>query len=229
MKTMKITVLAVVAAMFLSGCSSMSNTAKGAAIGGGGGAGLGAAVGALFGKDGKSAAIGAAIGGVVGAGVGTIIGAKMDRQKKELEAIQGAQVQEITDANGLQGIKVIFDGGILFATGKSDITSAARTQLTQFAQNLIANPETDVAIFGHTDNTGSAAINETLSQQRADAVANFVASNGVLRTRMTTTGMSFREPVADNSTEAGRALNRRVEVYITANTAMIEQAEQQAK
>ncbi|MDR1698316.1 MAG: OmpA family protein [Prevotellaceae bacterium] len=229
MKTMKITVLAVIAAMLMSGCASMSNTGKGAAIGGGGGAALGAAVGALFGKDAKSAAIGAAIGGVVGAGTGTIIGAKMDRQKKELEAIQGAQVEDTTDKHGLQAIKVTFEGGILFATGKSTITPAAQTRLIEFANSLIANPETDVAIYGHTDNTGSAAVNQKLSQERADAVASFIASQGVARTRMTTQGMSFNDPVADNSTEAGRAQNRRVEIYITANAKMIQQAEAQAK
>jgi outer membrane protein OmpA-like peptidoglycan-associated protein len=229
MKKIKFTVLAVTAAILMSGCASMSNTGKGAAIGGGGGAALGAAVGALFGKDAKSAAIGAAIGGVVGAGTGTIIGAKMDKQKKELEAIEDAQVETITDANGLQGLKVTFDGGILFATGKSDITAAARGKLTNFANTLITTPDTDVAIYGHTDNTGSAAVNEKLSQERANAVANFIASNGVARSRMTTQGMSFNDPIADNATAEGRALNRRVEIYITANSTMIQQAQQQAQ
>ncbi len=225
---MKFTALAVMAAMLMSGCASMSNTGKGAAIGGGGGAALGAVVGALIGKDAKGAAIGAAIGGVVGASTGTIIGAKMDRQKKELEAIQGAQVEDVTDKHGLQAIKVTFEGGILFATGKSTLSTDARTRLSSFANSLIANPETDIAIYGHTDNTGSAAINEKLSQERADAVADFIVSYGVLRSRMATKGMSFTEPVADNSTEAGRAQNRRVEIYITANSTMIQQAEQQA-
>ena len=227
MKKMKFTVLAVATAILMSGCASMSNTGKGAAIGGGGGAALGAAVGALFGKDVKSAAIGAAIGGIVGATTGTIIGAKMDRQKAELEAIQGAQVEDTTDKHGLPAIKVTFDGGILFATGQSTISPAAQARLSQFSNSLIANPETDVAIYGHTDNTGSAATNERLSQERANAVSSFIASNGVARTRMTTTGMSFRDPVASNDTAAGRALNRRVEIYITANSTMIQQAEQQ--
>jgi outer membrane protein OmpA-like peptidoglycan-associated protein len=210
--------------IILSSCASMSNTSKGALIGGGSGAAIGAGIGALAGK-GKGAAIGAAIGGAVGAGAGALIGKKMDKQKAELEKVQGAKVETVTDANNLQAIKVTFDSGILFATGKSTLSSASKTALTNFANSLKSTPETDVTIYGHTDNTGSDAINQQLSNSRAQAVADYIVSNGVAANRLTTKGMSSSQPVADNSTAAGRTQNRRVEVYITANKTMIQQAE----
>lgn len=149
---------------FLGGCASMSNTGKGAAIGAGGGAALGAGIGALAGK-GKGAAIGAAIGAAVGSGTGALIGRRMDKQKKELEAIQEAKVETVTDANNLQAIKVTFDNGILFATNKSELSPAARTALTKFAASLKNSPDTDITIYGHTDNTGSRTVNERISKE----------------------------------------------------------------
>lgn len=207
-----------------SGCASMSNTGKGAAIGAGSGAALGAGIGALAGK-GKGAAIGAAIGAAVGSGTGALIGRRMDKQQKELENIQGAKVESVTDANNLQAIKVTFDNGILFATNKSELSPAARESLTKFATSLKNSPDTDITIYGHTDNTGSRAVNEKLSKERAEAVANFLVGQGISRSRITTEGLAFDQPVADNSTPAGRAQNRRVEVYITANADMIKKAE----
>lgn len=207
-----------------SGCASMSNTGKGAAIGAGGGAALGAGIGALAGK-GKGAAIGAAIGAAVGSGTGALIGRRMDKQKKELEAIQGAKVESVQDANNLQAIKVTFDNGILFPTNKSELSASSREALTQFAASLKNSPDTDVTIYGHTDNTGTRAVNERISKERADAVANFLVGQGISRSRIKTEGLAFDQPVADNSTAAGRAQNRRVEVYITANANMIQKAE----
>ena len=211
-----------------SGCDSMSNTAKGTAWGAGGGAAVGAGLGAIFGgKDkGKGAVIGAAIGTAVGAGAGAIIGHKMDKQQEELAKIQGAQVESSTDKNGLQSIRVTFADGILFQTGKSALSQSSQYALTQFAASLKANPDTDVTICGHTDNTGSRATNERLSGERAQAVANYLNGNGVVRSRMATEGLAYDYPVADNSTAAGRAQNRRVEIYITANETMIKNAEQ---
>lgn len=207
-----------------TGCASMSNTGKGAAIGAGGGAALGAGIGALAGK-GKGAAIGAAVGAAVGSGTGALIGRRMDKQKKELEAIEGAKVESVKDVNNLEAIKVTFDNGILFATGKSELSAASREALTKFATSLKASPDTDITIYGHTDNTGSRAVNEKVSLERAQAVANFLVGQGISRLRITTEGLAFDQPVADNSTAAGRAQNRRVEVYITANADMIKKAE----
>ena len=228
MKTTKlIAMLALCGSMiFASGCGSMSNTGKGALIGAGSGAAVGAGVGAIFGK-GKGAAIGAAVGTAVGAGVGTVIGKKMDQQQAELERIQGAQVEQVTDKNNMQAIKVTFADGILFQTGKSDLSTSSRSALSQFATSLVNNPDTDITIYGHTDNTGSRATNERLSAQRAQAVATYLNGNGVQRVRMTTEGLAYDYPVADNGTAEGRRQNRRVEIYITANEQMIQDAQGQ--
>ncbi|MBL7973047.1 MAG: OmpA family protein, partial [Prolixibacteraceae bacterium] len=159
--------------MLLSGCSSTKNSTKGGLIGGAGGALIGAGIGALTGKS-NGAAIGAAIGGTVGAGTGVIIGKKMDKQKAELEKIEGAQVETITDANNLQAIKMTFDSGILFTSGKSDLNASSKASLLKFANSLKETPETDVTIYGHTDNTGSREVNVKLSNDRAVSVSNFL-------------------------------------------------------
>ncbi len=224
MKKTRISIASIaVATLLMTGCSSMSNTGKGALIGTGGGAALGAGIGALAGG-GKGAAIGAGIGAAVGAGAGALIGRKMDKQQAELAKIQGAKVETVTDPNGLQGIKVTFDGGILFATGSSTLSANSKTALSQFAASLQGNPETDVRIFGYTDNVGQRATNEKLSAARAKAVNDYLASQGVSGPRMTVTGKADDMPVADNATAEGRAKNRRVEIYISANQAMIDQA-----
>ncbi|MBQ2236081.1 MAG: OmpA family protein, partial [Muribaculaceae bacterium] len=150
----------------------MSNTGKGAMIGAGGGAAVGAGLGAIFGK-GKGALIGGAIGAVAGGVAGTLIGKKMDKQAQELANIPGAQVDTVTDQNNLPAIKVTFDGGILFATGKSTLSQKAKTSLNEFALSLKENPQTNVQIYGHTDNTGSREVNERLSKERAAVVKNY--------------------------------------------------------
>jgi len=202
----------------------MNNTGKGALIGGGGGAGLGAGIGALIGG-GKGAGIGAAIGAAVGAGAGTLIGRKMDKQAKELEQIQNAEVETTTDQNGLQAIKVTFNGGILFPSGKWSLTDQAKVDLSQFATSLIQNPDTNVQIYGFTDNTGGYDINKQVSTERASAVKLFLVQHGVPGNRISSEGMPLTDYIADNSTAAGRAQNRRVEIYISANETMIKQAE----
>lgn len=211
--------------LLFSGCSTISKMAQDALIGTGAGAAVGAGVGALIGKDGKSAAIGAAVGSAVGATAGAIIGKKMDQKAAELAALENAQVETVEDANGLTSIKVTFDSGILFATNKANLSDVSRTQLTKFAAQMQDLPDTDITIYGHTDNTGTAAVNEKLSQQRAQSVADFLKSCGIASDRMTAEGKSFNMPVADNSTVEGRAQNRRVEVFIYANEEMIKQAE----
>lgn len=209
-----------------AGCSSMTNMGKGALIGGGGGAGVGAGIGALIGG-GKGAGIGAAIGAAVGAGAGTLIGRKMDQQKKQLEEelAQKAQVETVTDQNGLQAIKVTFNSGILFPTNGTTLNTSERQTLSGFASNLINNPETNVQIFGYTDNTGTMAVNERVANGRADAVRTFLVNSGVSGSRITAEGIPMADYVASNETAEGRAQNRRVEIYITANKQMIQQAE----
>ncbi len=228
MKLVKFSVIALMATALLFGETScnMSNTAKGALVGGGSGAAVGAGVGALLGK-GKGAVIGAAIGTAVGATAGTLIGKKMDNQKKELEAqlANQATVESTTDANGLQAIKVTFEGGILFATGKSNLSSQAQADLAKFATSLNNNPETNVNVYGYTDNTGTLQANQTVSTNRAAAVRSYLVNQGVSGSRISSEGVAMSDYVASNDTEAGRAQNRRVEIYITANETMIQQAE----
>lgn len=212
--------------MISSGCSSMTNTGKGALIGGGGGAAVGAGLGALIGG-GKGAGIGAALGGAIGAGAGAVIGNKMDKQAAELQRqlAEQAKVEKVKDQNGLQAIKVTFEGGILFPTGKYTLNQNAKTDLTAFANSLINNPNTNVQVYGFTDNTGSYAVNEKLSNQRADAVMTYLVNSGVSPTRLMAQGIPMADYVASNATPEGRAQNRRVEIYITADKTMIEQAQ----
>ena len=232
MKGLKSIAIALCAALVVS--CGMSNTSKGALIGAGGGAGLGAIIGAIAGNT----AVGAVIGGAVGAGAGAIIGKKMDKAKKEAEAVQNAQVEAVTDANGLEAVKVTFDSGILFATGSSTLSSTAQSSLFQFANVLKNNADCDVAVQGYTDNAGwknstaaqSQQKNLELSQQRAQSVTNYLLSQGVSTTQIRSTmGYGEANPVADNATAAGKAQNRRVEVYMYASQKMIQEAQQQAQ
>lgn len=228
MKLLKATCAVLLSATLLlsTGCASMNNTGKGALIGTGGGAALGAGVGALIGK-GKGAAIGAGVGAAVGAGVGALIGNKMDKQQKELEAqlAEAAKVEEVTDVNGLQAIKVTFEGGILFPTNGTTLSNSAKTNLTKFAVSLNENPDTDVQVYGYTDNTGSMAANQKVSTGRAESVRTYLVNSGVSTSRITAEGLPMDYYIADNSTAEGRAQNRRVEIYITANEEMVKKAE----
>ena len=224
MKSLKSIAVALCAMLVLAGCN-MSNTAKGTMIGAGGGAAVGAVIGAIAGNT----AVGAAIGTAVGAGTGAIIGKKMDKAKKEAEAVKSAQVQTITDANGLEAIKVTFDSGILFATNKADLNAESKASLTQFAQVLKENSDMDIAIFGHTDNTGTDAVNNPLSKNRAQSVSKFLKAQGVAASQIKTIdGQGSKNPVADNSTAEGRKQNRRVEVYMYASEQMIKEANAEA-
>ena len=234
MKKTKIMSLALCFALILSGCASMNNTTKGGLLGGGGGAALGAVLGGIIGK-GKGAAIGAGIGAAVGAGAGVLIGKKMDKAAAQAAAIEGAQVEQVTDQNGLQAVKVTFDSGILFGTGAATLSSSAKASLSKFANDVLKqNADMDVDIFGYTDNQGwknttaeqSKQKNLDLSQERAQSVSSYLMSCGITSAQIKgVQGMGEENPVADNSTAAGRQENRRVEVYMYASQEMIQQAE----
>lgn len=222
MKKIKFFSIGLCFALVLAGCN---NTQKGAAIGAGGGAVLGAIVGKLAGNT----AVGAAVGAAVGTGAGAIIGKKMDKAKAQAEAVKNAQVQQVTDINGLPALKVTFDSGILFTTNKAELNAAAKTSLTEFSKVVKENSDMDIAIIGHTDNTGSDAINNPLSENRAKSVSTYLKNSGVNASQIKTVeGQGSKNPVADNSTAEGRTQNRRVEVYIYASQEMIKAAEAQA-
>ena len=210
--------------MIFSGCG-MSNTGKGSLIGSGAGAAIGAGLGYLIGKDGKGAAIGAAIGTAVGGGTGAIIGNKMDKKAEELAALENAQVETVTDVNGLKAIKVTFDSGILFDFNKATLKADAKRNLDKFASEMADLPDTDITVLGHTDNVGTAEANQKVSDNRANAVSNYLQGKGISKERIIAEGHSYNDPVADNSTAEGRAQNRRVEIYISANENMIKAAE----
>ena len=151
------------------------------------------------------------------------------KAKKAAEAVQNAQVSTVQDANGLEAVKVTFDSGILFATGKATLSQSAKNSLSQFAKVLNENKDCDVAIIGHTDSTGSDAVNQPLSVNRANSVNSYLKSCGVSASQIKSVeGQGSSNPVADNSTEAGRKQNRRVEVYMYASKKMIEEAQAQA-
>jgi len=218
MKKMKAMILTLCAGMVMMGCN---NLGKGTAIGAAGGAVLGAIVGKVAGNT----AVGAAIGTAVGAGTGALIGKHMDKVKAQAQAVQNAQVESVTDANGLQAVKLTFDSGILFATGKYTLTASSKSALNQCATLLKNNTDCDIAIYGHTDSTGSDAVNNPLSVNRAKAVQTYLLQQGVSSAQIRTVdGQGSTNPVADNSTAAGRQQNRRVEIYMYASQAMIDAA-----
>lgn len=238
MKLTKMTAGLLCLTLIFSSCN-MTNTAKGSLIGAGGGAALGSAIGALAGKNkGKGAAIGAAVGTAVGVTAGALIGKKMDKAKAEAEKIANAQVESVTDNNGLQAVKVTFDSGILFSTSSSTLSSSAQTSLKNFATNvLVPNADMDVAIQGYTDNQGwknstaaeSVQKNINLSLPRAQSVETYLKNCGVSAAQIKSVeGLGEANPVADNSTQAGQQANRRVEVYLYASEAMIKAAEAEA-
>ena len=193
----------------------MSKTLKGGLIGGLGGAVAGGVAGRLIG--GKSGtAKGAIIGAVVGGTAGALIGRKMDKQAAELRRdLEGAKVERVGE-----GIKITFASGILFGTNSASLTPEAAGNMTQMAETLNKYADTNVVIEGHTDSSGSNAINQPLSERRAQAVANQLTSNGIDSGRIEAKGYGSTQPVGDNTTAAGKAANRRVEVAIFANEKM---------
>ena len=199
-----------------SGCASLNQKEKGAIIGAGSGAVVGGVIGRANGSTAKGAIIGAAVGGTAGA----VIGHQMDQQAKEIQQnIPGAVVERVGE-----GLQVTFASGLLFDYDSDVLREAARKNLATLAASLEKYPNTDLMIVGHTDATGPDAYNMTLSERRAAAAASYLASQGVTRTRLRSTGRGETEPVAPNDSEADRQKNRRVEVAIFANEALKAQA-----
>jgi len=200
--------------------TGMNKTTKGGLLGAGGGAIVGGVLGRVIGGSGGTAA-GAIIGAAVGGTGGALIGRKMDKQAAELQKdMKNATVERVGE-----GIKITFDSGILFDTNKSALRAVSQSEIQNMAATLKKYPDTNIIVEGHTDNTGTDAINQPLSEQRAQSVANYTIAQGVDASRIQTKGYGSTQPVADNSTEAGRQANRRVEVAIFANEKMKKAAE----
>jgi outer membrane protein OmpA-like peptidoglycan-associated protein len=204
-------VLTLAALMPLALSCAMNKAEKGAIIG----AGAGGAAGAVIGKATGSTVRGAIIGAVVGGATGAIIGHQMDKQAEELAYdLPGAVVQRIGE-----GITVTFPEGLLFGFDSDQINSVAGDNLRRFAASLQKYSNTRTLIVGHTDSDGSADYNMDLSNRRALSAANFITGEGVDRARISTAGRGEAEPIATNGSDAGRQLNRRVEVAIYADAA----------
>lgn len=198
----------------VTGCSQpMTRTQTGAAVGTGVGAAVGAGLGQAIGRDTESTLIGAAVGALAGGLTGGAIGNYMDKQENAMRqavaAVDGASVQRNQNT-----LAVTFKSDILFPVNSAVLQPGANDEITRVAQVLTQYPATTITIAGHTDSTGSDALNQDLSERRANAVKSALAARGVAQARMTAIGFGESKPIADNSSEAGRTINRRVEITI---------------
>jgi outer membrane protein OmpA-like peptidoglycan-associated protein len=203
--TTTVITLALMSSVVLTGCETMTTQQKGV----GGGAAIGAIAGQVIGHDKKSTAIGAALGALGG----YVWSRQMEDKKRQMEAATagtGTQVSQTADNQ----LKLSIPNDISFATGKSDIQPRLKLILEQFAQGVNQQASMEVKIVGHTDNTGSDAINQPLSVRRAESARDYLVARGVAASRISTEGRGSREPIADNATEAGRARNRRIDIYL---------------
>jgi outer membrane protein OmpA-like peptidoglycan-associated protein len=197
-------------AIAVAGCADMnlgnlSQTQKGTAVG----AGVGALAGAAIGGDTR----GAVVGGLLGAAGGYVWSRHMQEKKMAMERAtmgSGVQVSQTPDNQ----LKLNIPSDLSFDTGRADIKPNMRPILDQFASGLSGQPNTEIRIIGHTDNTGSDAVNDPLSVQRAQAARQYLAARGVDPNRIVIAGRGEREPIADNRTDSGRAQNRRVEIFL---------------
>lgn len=203
---MKATLIPFLSLFLLFSCSSENKkTIYGAGIG----TAVGAGLGGIIGKE-----KGAIIGGVIGGGLGAYVGNRMDKQARELEKIAETRRTEM-------GIVTKLKSDILFDTGKADLKPAAKGNLQEMANIMKKYPENVLTIKGFTDNTGSSAVNEILSQKRAEAVKKQLIAAGLKDTAISTQGLGPSFPVAENTSAAGRLKNRRVEIEITADASKL--------
>lgn len=210
--SLRASVLALsVAALGITGCATtgagmgMSDTGRNTAIG----AGVGALAGAAIGRDAKGAVIGAGVGALGG----YVWSQHMAQKKAAMErATMGSGVGVVQTPDNQLRLDIPSD--VSFATGRADIQPRLRPILDQFANGLSSQQNTEVRIIGHTDSTGSTDLNNRLSLDRAESTRQYLVSRGVDGRRITIAGRGESEPVASNNTEAGRAQNRRVEIYL---------------
>jgi outer membrane protein OmpA-like peptidoglycan-associated protein len=217
MRRTTLVVLALAGLMPLAAGCGLRNRDKGVLIGAGGGAAAGGAIGKATGSTARGAIIGAVVGGVAGG----VIGHQMDQQAKELSyELPGATVTRVGE-----GIAVTFPAGLLFAFDSDDIGAGARDNLVKFAASLGKYPGTNALIVGHTDAAGTDRYNQSLSERRARSAVAFLSGQGIESGRMRTAGRSSSEPIATNDTDAGRQLNRRIEIAIYADEAFRRQGQ----
>ena len=203
-----------VASSTLAGCETMSETQKGTAAGAGIGAAAGAIIGGVSGgnRTGR-ATTGAVVGAAIGAGGGYLWSKRMQDQKQAMEQATKGTGVAVTQTPDNQ-LKLEIPSDISFDTGRSDIRPNFAPILDRFASSLRDHAATTVSIVGHTDSTGSDAINNPLSVNRAASTRDYLAARGVATNRIGISGQGSRQPVAENGSESGRAKNRRVEIYV---------------
>jgi len=191
--------------VLLSACENMTDAQRSAAIG----AGVGALAGVAIGDSGKAAAIGAGVGALGG----YVWSTQMQKKKAEMEQATAGTGVDVTQTADNQ-LKLSIPSDISFDTGSAAIKPNLRPILDQFAQGLSGQPSTEVRIIGHTDSTGSDAINNPLSVNRAASARNYLVARGVNSQRIQIDGRGSYEPIADNATAEGRAKNRRIEIFL---------------
>ncbi|GAA5236626.1 OmpA family protein [Verticiella sediminum] len=209
-KTVSLRIATLVAAgALLAGCATDQQNRT--AVGTGAGAALGAGLGALIGNS-RGAAIGAGIGAVAGG----VAGYNWNKIKGDVQnsgaSDMGIDVAEQPDGS----LKVNVPSTVSFDTDSYTLKPALRPVLDTVARSLGENPQLRAHVVGHTDSTGQAAYNQTLSENRARAVTNYLSRQGVAASRLTSEGRGLTDPIADNNTADGRAQNRRVEIYLYA-------------
>ncbi len=215
---MKRFVILMLGMSLVSGCATqpMTKTQKGALIGTGAGAVTGAVLGQAIGRNTSSTLIGAAVGAAVGGLGGGLVGNYMDKQEAEMRQalanVEGASIQRDQDV-----LAINFKSDVLFSIGSATIKGGAQDEMDRVSKVLNKFPETSVQIAGYTDSTGTAEINQRLSEKRAHAVKTALVARNVNSGRLAAVGYGENKPIADNSTEAGRMMNRRVTITIVPN------------
>lgn len=208
----KIIVSSVLIAFTLGGCANMTETQKGTAKGAGIGAGIGAVVGAIAGNT-KGAVIGAAVGAAAGGVAGNVWSKRQEEQKRQMEEATKGTGVVVTQTPDNQ-LKLDIPSDISFAVGRADVNPNFRSVLDTFAKGLASNPNSHVTIIGHTDSTGSDAVNNPLSLNRAASVRDYLSTRSVAISRIAIDGRGSREPLVANDSVANKAKNRRVEIFV---------------
>lgn len=217
LRTNVLTCFILALCLFLGACKNMSKSQKGTYIGAGAGAAAGAAIGKAAGNTAMGAILGAAVGGAAGYGIGRYMDKQAEELKKDLE---GAEIERVGE-----GIKITFREGIQFALNSAELSETSKTNLAELAETLKKYDDTNILIEGHTDITGTREYNMSLSEKRAQSVAEYLKGLGVANKRLTTEGYGPDQPVGDNNSDYGRQQNRRVEVAIFANDKLKKKAE----
>ena len=200
-------------ALLLSGCAMQTKTQKGAAYGAAGGAVAGALLGQAIGRDSEATLWGAAIGAAVGGGTGAGVGRMMDNQERDMrQALAASEAASVRREGNL--LAIVLKGDLTFDTDSTTVKPGLHRELDRIANVMVEYPQTLIRIEGHTDSVGSDSYNQDLSERRAGNVRNLLVQRGVDFGKMEVVGYGESMPVANNQTESGRQMNRRVEIKV---------------